>query len=573
MLSTTATRIGYGHIGQRVAPPKIKSVHPDDDDTQSEEDRAADRAAEESEIQRLLTEFAEAHGVEKPDARGVRALSKINPELVWRAQPHTFAKVVTEGAFRTFPHVSLIGRMIADEVVRGNGRLIVTLPPGHGKSMLISKWTPTWYLENWPEKRVILCSYGAALANDWGSAVRDEFNTNPYLTTELRVDKQAANNWRTHAGGGMVTAGVGGPVIGRRGNLIIIDDPVKNYEEAQSPIVRERVVNWFNTALHTRQEPDATIILLMHRMHTEDLAGYLIEKHKDPWKVVRLPAIAEPAFDPETGQPNAPDALNRQPGEALCPARYTVQGLEQFKTDRGVWMSMFQQRPDRIGTGHLYNFSPSTYPDGNVDKTVELRYDAPLHISFDFNRNPGMHVELGQYDTQLDLATAVHEIFGPYMKLDRALDHITKLVKDLGGWNWPEVHIFGDATGTQQRAETTLTAYQKIRNWASDLDCPVRFRVPAANPPVNTRIDTFNAALRDEDGEVHYVVNPRCARLIEDLKYMKEDEFGMEDKRDTKLSHASSAEGYRMCRIRPVRRSTAANNVGKVGTGRTGSYG
>jgi hypothetical protein len=480
-------------------------------------------------------------------------LDEIEPlaEELWRIDPDDFAQHVSDGKWTAWPHLSYVARRIADAVVRGNGRLIINMPPGHGKSELISHWVPTWILENRPAQRVILTSHGAELAGHWGRIVRNEFEVNERLTTRLTPDSKAADRWNTPQGGGMKTDGVGGGITGFRANLVLVDDPHPTWEAAMSSTHRLRVREWFDGTLYDRCEPNATIVLLMHRWHDEDLTGYLIEKHSDPWEVISLPALAE------TG-----DLLGRESGEALCPQRYSADALRvtELAVGRLVYAAKYQQRPTGLGTTRVYDrFDPAVHED----KTLTLRDDLPLDVSFDFNRNPGMHVEIGQYDQRRDLFTAVHEIHGPLMKLDASLAALDKLLGELGHWRWPRMRIFGDATGTQERAETTDTAYQQIVNWISRKPWKFQFNVPRSNPPVGERIDTFNEALRDSAGEVHFKLHPvNCPRLLADLKTLKPDEQGLIDKRDLKLSHASDAEGYRIYQLRPVRRMV--NGGGQV---------
>jgi hypothetical protein len=476
------------------------------------------------------------------------ALSLTQP---WRFKPHTLAEYASVGKWKAWRHLRYISERIARAVVRGNGRLIINMPPGHGKSELLSHWTPTWFLNNWPSQRMIVASHGSALAASWGRIVRNEFEHNERLTTTLAEDSSAADRWNTPQGGGMVAIGVGGGVTGFRANLILIDDPHPTWEAAMSSTHRARVAEWFDGTLYDRCEPNATIVNLMHRWHDEDLTGYLIEQHSDPWEVISLPALSE------TG-----DVLGREPGEALCPQRYSADALRgtELAVGRLVFSAKFQQRPTGLGTTRVYDrFDPAVHED----KTLTLRDDLPLDVSFDFNRNPGMHVEVGQYDQKRDLFTAVHEIHGPLMKLDASLAALDKLLGELGNWRWPRMRIFGDATGTQERAETTDTAYQQIVNWISRKPWKFQFNVPKSNPPVGERIDTFNEALRDSAGEVHFKLHPvNCPRLLADLKTLKPDEQGLIDKRDLKLSHASDAEGYRIYQLRPVRRMV--NGGGQV---------
>jgi predicted phage terminase large subunit-like protein len=149
-------------------------------------------------------------------------------------------------------------------------------------------------------------------------------------------------------GGGMVTAGIGGPLTGRGGDIVIIDDPVKNSEEAFSQVYRDKTWEWFTSTLYTRLEPNAAIIVIQTRWHADDLSGRLIsemESGGEPWTVINLPAIAE-----------ADDALGRMEGEALWPERYSLEKLREIEATIGpYWFAaLYQQRPIPVGKG-LFN--------------------------------------------------------------------------------------------------------------------------------------------------------------------------------------------------------------------------
>src|SRR5205807_2569199 len=108
-------------------------------------------------------------------------------------------------------------------------RVAVMMPPRHGKSQYVSHWLPVWFLENFPDRSIILCSYAASFAMKWGRAVRNSIVENAdVLTVRISADSKAADRWSTTAGGGMLCAGVGGPITGQNADLFILDDPVKN---------------------------------------------------------------------------------------------------------------------------------------------------------------------------------------------------------------------------------------------------------------------------------------------------------------------------------------------------------
>jgi predicted phage terminase large subunit-like protein len=218
-------------------------------------------------------------------------------------------------------------------------RLLLTMPPRHGKSEFASKYFPAWFLGTQAHKRVILASYEADFASSWGRKVRDLLSEHgpECFGISIRSDSSAADRWEIDKhGGGMQTAGVGGPITGKGADLLVIDDPVKNAEEAQSPTYREKQWDWFTSTAYTRLEPGAAVVLIQTRWHADDLAGRILANPAEPWEVINLPALAEDD-----------DPLGRQPGEALWPNRYDADALGKIKATIGTfWFSaLYQQRP------------------------------------------------------------------------------------------------------------------------------------------------------------------------------------------------------------------------------------
>jgi predicted phage terminase large subunit-like protein len=279
----------------------------------------------------------------------------------WRALPCLLAERLTDGRFKRFPHIRFLSRQIGQAVMAGNARLIISMPPRHGKSWLTSLWTPVWFLGLSPEQNVILSSYEADFAASWGRHVRNAITEySSELGIYLTEDSKAADRWNTPEGGGMITAGIGGAITGRGGNLIIVDDPVKNWEQAMSEVYRQKAIDWFDSTLYTRAEPGASIIILMTRWHQRDLAGYLINEHQVPWKEIRLPALAEEN-----------DPLGREIGQALCPERFDAAALESIRGALGsqMWNALYQQRPSA--------------QEGNIFKRQWWRFYRALPARFD----------------------------------------------------------------------------------------------------------------------------------------------------------------------------------------------
>lgn len=303
----------------------------------------------------------------------------------WRVSPAATAERWSRGQWRRAPHLDYLSRLLEDGIWAGNARILVSLPPRHGKSEIVSHWTPVWSLANWPERKVILASYEADFAASWGRRVRDTANSLPELGVRLRPDTQAANLWQTVQGGGMVTAGVGGPITGRGADLLIVDDPLKNMEEATSPTIRERIWEWWQTTALTRLEPRASVVILMTRWHPDDLVGKLTtQPGRERWTVVNMPALAL-----------AGDVLGRVEGEALWPERYPVGVLVGIRRDVGedAWASMYQQRPNPLGLGYFFDHEsihgmevdcrePSEVRDGNLVRIWQKPVVAGRYVGF-----------------------------------------------------------------------------------------------------------------------------------------------------------------------------------------------
>ena len=258
------------------------------------------------------------------------------------------AAYLSNGQFKIPRHVNLLSAKLVEAATHPDRRVIVTMPPRHGKSETVSHWYPVWLLANDPTKRIILCSYEADFAAMWGRKVRNEINTHgKSLGIKIRDDTSAANRWELESGGGMITAGVGGPITGRGADCFIVDDPVKNAEEADSVTIRERNWQWWQSTAYSRLEPHASAVLVMTRWHEDDLAGRMIDEMKhggERWEIVNIPAFSEGADD---------DALGRAEGEPLWPERYNKDDLIRIQRTVGSrhFAALYQQRPVPLGGG------------------------------------------------------------------------------------------------------------------------------------------------------------------------------------------------------------------------------
>ena len=279
----------------------------------------------------------------------------------------------TNPAYERAQHHAQIAAKL-EAVERGEiDRLMIFMPPRHGKSELASKRFPAWCLGRKPTRQIIAASYHSDLANDFGRNVRNivaepEFGQ-VFPGVSLATDSAAANRMNTNYGGAYVAAGVGTAVTGRGAHIALIDDPFKDREEADSERRRELVWDWYRSTLYTRLMPGGAIVLIQTRWHEDDLAGRLLEQEGDQWDVLELPAI------------------NDQ-GKALWPEWYPLDALHRIKNTIGPreWSALYQQRPqpdegtffkrewfgtwDSLPALRYYGTSDYAVTDGGGDYTV-----------------------------------------------------------------------------------------------------------------------------------------------------------------------------------------------------------
>jgi predicted phage terminase large subunit-like protein len=240
----------------------------------------------------------------------------------------------------TFPkyRTAAFHRTIAEQlerVERGEvDRLMLLLPPRHGKSELASKRYPAWLLGRNPGRQFISVSATAELASDFGRDVRNIIGSPEYRTlfdTRLAEDSQAKGKWHTSAGGIYYAVGIGGSVLGRGGDVILIDDPYSSMEDALSEVTRKNVWEWYTGTAYNRLMPNGAIVVINHRMHEDDLSGRLLAQQAaggDTWEVVELPAISEK-------------------NEALWPEAYPIDALHRIRlnTPARFFSALYQQQP------------------------------------------------------------------------------------------------------------------------------------------------------------------------------------------------------------------------------------
>ena len=242
-------------------------------------------------------------------------------------------------------------------------RLIITMPPRSGKSEIVSRRFPAYFLGKYPDLSIISVSYSASLAEDFSRDVQRIIDSDEYKKifpdTKLS-DKKDKNYKRTsdffeivdHKGV-YCSAGVGGSITGKGCDILIIDDPIKNRQEANSETVRKKIYDWYSSTAYTRLSPIGGVIMMCTRWHLDDLIGKVLsDKNQKPFHVISYPAIAEH------------DEPHRKQGEALHPERFSLEILNEIKSTLSTadWLSLYQQKPVPEG-GAIFETSKLRYYD------------------------------------------------------------------------------------------------------------------------------------------------------------------------------------------------------------------
>ena len=283
-----------------------------------------------------------------------------NKELeLARLSPAGFAMYASHGEWKIAKHLAYLNEKLLDLAQRKIRRLIISMPPRHGKSELVSKYLPAWVVGALREK-VILTSYEANFAGDWGEAALNLFREHGETVFNSKVRPAIANktHWETTDGGVMYTSGVGGPLTGKGCHWLIIDDPIKGDEDADSPTIRNNADKWFRSTAFTRLEPQGVVIIMMTRWHEDDIVGRRLKEEADSWTVVNFPALAEEH-----------DILGREPGDALWPERFNVEDLKTIRSTQGPrwWYAMYQQNPQIEGGNKIQTSWWNYYDDPPSD--------------------------------------------------------------------------------------------------------------------------------------------------------------------------------------------------------------
>lgn len=282
-----------------------------------------------------------------------------------------------------------------DQVERGQRPIIVfQAPPQHGKSEIVSRAMPAYIFGRWPDYKMAGCSYGKDLAEDMGRDVQRYMQTDEYavlfplsvLGRKVAGVKPRLNSTTFEipgARGYYRGVGVDGPLTGKGITIGLIDDPIKNSQEALSKTTKDGIESWYKSTFLTRLSKDSGKIIMATSWAQDDLSGRVIASNPNA-RLLKFPAIAEEG-----------DILGRQPGEALIPELHPIEQLLEFKADLGTYFfsAMYQQDPRPIGGNIFTTDGVRYYRKSELPTTFDK-----VVISFDctFKESDGTDYVVGQ---------------------------------------------------------------------------------------------------------------------------------------------------------------------------------
>lgn len=288
--------------------------------------------------------FADALGVDLPEQRAEYQSFTEFKRMMYRGYINAdHLQLLDE-------HLEQVTRYVETRGREGIGRLIIEMPPRHGKTVTTSQLFPIWHLGRNPSHRIMLVSYGQDLANKNSRIARNFIKQKPYFDLfglELAQDSKSVREWNLEGReGGCDALGIGAGAAGKGAHVLVIDDPIKNRKEAESITYRDSVYDAYTNDLYTRLAPGGAVILMATRWHEDDLTGRVLKDDRERGEFVRLrlPALAEDD-----------DALGRAVGEPLWAKQFPLEVLERTRENLGPypWASLYQQRPQPASGGIL----------------------------------------------------------------------------------------------------------------------------------------------------------------------------------------------------------------------------
>ena len=276
----------------------------------------------------------------------------------------------------------------------GTNNLLITMPPRHAKSTFGTVLFPSYFMARNPYRYIMSCSYNSQLATDFGrqvrSVVEEKTIHQAFPDFNLSQDSRAADVWRTENGGAYFAVGIGGTTSGRPANLLLVDDPIKSREDAESMTQRNKTWNYYTSALATRLQPEADQsppkqIVILTRWHPDDLAGRLIDSEdwqEGRWTHVNFPAIKtvktkekisrrflpedHPMYVKSGELPNAPNKrhIYKEEDHALWATRFSLEELRRReRLNPREFASLYQQQPYIEGGNIIKSDWWQSYPE------------------------------------------------------------------------------------------------------------------------------------------------------------------------------------------------------------------
>lgn len=403
----------------------------------------------------------------------------------------------SHGKWKLARHLSLLNRRLLDVAAGRSRRLVISMPPRHGKSMLTSHYFPAWYLGLFPERQVILTSYEADFASSWGRKARQTLEEFGPQIFGVRVadESSAAHRWGiAKHGGGMQTAGAGGPITGKGADLFIIDDPIKGRDDADSAALRQKVWEWYQSVAYTRLEPAGSIVVIMTRWHRDDLAGRLLRSSEDGgemWERIELAA--------RSGEH---DPLGRALGEPLWPERYGLAELARIERAVGprAWSALYQQNP--------LADSGSEWPLSYFPDAIWFQHWPDLRLRIlALDPSKGGGDRTGDYSAYVRLGICARGHL--WVDADLARRPIPRMVEE-GVAHLAAFRPQAFALEVNQFQELLIGEFQRAATAAGAMMLPI---VPLENRlRKETRIRTLGPLL--SQGVIHFLAHSRGAELL-----------------------------------------------------------
>ena len=469
-------------------------------------------------------------------------------ELRYRAKSDilAFTKYTKEDYLTNWHHQILCDKL--NKFARGEiKRMMVFMPPQHGKSELTSRRLPAFMLGLNPNLRIALCAYNSTFASKFNRQIK-RIMTEPsynevFPETTLSNSKtsdfvKTADEFEVvNKSGSFISVGVGGGITGNPVDIALIDDPIKGAEEAGSQTYREKVWEWYTTELSTRLNNNSQVLLTLTRWNVEDIAGKIIEasksSHAKDWEIVTFPRIKI-----DNSNPNDP----REIGEVLWEEMHSYESAMEAKQINPVkFEALQQQNPKIMEAGSEF------YKAFNQDIHVtECQYNEylPLHISLDENVNPYITATL--YQVEGNCITQIDELCLAHPK------NTVRMLAEEFMMRYPNhktgLFIYGDATS--QKADTKL---EKGQNFFT-LFCKYiehyypSLRVGRSNPSVAMRGNWINDCFETDSIKIR--ISEKCHNSIADFQFLKEDSDGTKSKKKIKdIRTGISYEQYGHCFI------------------------